>query len=235
MHGRRADLEVDWLGCVPYGEALELQEEAVDARRSGVAGDRLLLLEHPPVITLGRSASASNVLASPKALAERGIEVFDVGRGGDVTYHAPGQLVGYLVTDLQEAARLSGSELDVHRYLRRIEAALIDASEQLGVVGQRLSGMTGVFAAPRDDGGRDSGPPRKLASIGVGVRGWVSYHGFALNVTTDLRGFDSIVPCGLQQVAMTSIAAERAHGSDDRALNRAARRAVGRAFVSAFS
>jgi lipoyl(octanoyl) transferase len=199
MNGCGAHLAVEWLGRIRYADALALQEEAVEARRTRTSGDRLLLLEHPAVITLGRSARPGNLLASPDALAERGIEVFDVRRGGDVTYHAPGQLVGYLVTDLQQSARQAGGEPDVHRYLRRIEAALIDASQEMGVAARTLAGMTGVFAADCHGDESDSATPRKLASIGVGLRGWVSYHGFALNVTTDLRGFDSIVPCGLHR------------------------------------
>jgi lipoyl(octanoyl) transferase len=200
-------LEIDWLGCVPYAEAHELQEKAVEARRSGAAGDRLLLLEHPPVITLGRSAKAENVLATPEELAARGIETFEVRRGGDVTYHAPGQLVGYLVSDLAERAMRRGREPDVHRFLRSIESALIDALDELGLSAQTLSRMTGVFAArPKSN----SGCRRKIASIGVGLRGWVSYHGFALNVDLDLSAFDSIVPCGLDFVEMTSIARELA-------------------------
>ena len=230
----RAGLEVEWLGRVPYGDALKLQEKAVESRRSQATGDRLFLLEHPPVITLGRSASSNHLLASPEALAARGIEVFDVRRGGDVTYHAPGQLVGYLVIDLQQAARFAGSEPDVHRYLRRIEAALIDASGRLGVGARTLAGMTGVFASAGDLDDSGAGPPRKLASIGVGLRGWVSYHGFALNVTTDLAGFDSIVPCGLHDVAMTSIRAERVEACEEQTLSRAARTAVASAFEGAF-
>jgi lipoate-protein ligase B len=189
-------LQVEWLGRVPYTEALALQEARVNEVRAGRAGDALLLLEHPPVITLGRSARPENLLQSPDALAERGVELHEIARGGDVTWHGPGQLVGYAILDLQARGRA-----DVHRFLRDLESGLIDALEKLGLAAEICSGMTGVFVAA-------SAPPRKIASIGVGLRGWVSWHGFALNVDPDLAGFDAIVPCGLQGVEMTSIARE---------------------------
>ena len=191
-----AELAVDWLGRIPYREALELQEKAVEARRRGAAGDRLLLLEHPPVVTLGRRADGSNLRRSPAELADRGVEVISVARGGDVTWHGPGQLVGYAVLDL--AAR---GKPDVHRHLRSLEGLLIDALAGFGVRAARLEGMTGVYV-----GGTSA--PKKLASIGVGVRGWVTWHGFALNVTNPPESFADIVPCGLHQVEMTSVARE---------------------------
>ena len=191
-------LVVERLGRVAYGEALELQRERVAARRAGTGPDTLLLLEHPPVVTLGRGARAGNVLASREELARRGVAVHEVARGGDVTYHGPGQLVGYLILDL--AAR---GEADVGAYLRRIEAALGDALARLGVASRTIAGRTGVFVADPA-----SATPRKIASIGVGLRGWVSYHGFALNVDLDLAAFGAIVPCGLHDVDMTSLAQE---------------------------
>jgi lipoate-protein ligase B len=216
-------LAVEWLGRVPYGEALALQERRVEARRRGEAGDALLLLEHPPVITLGRRGREENVLLPAAALAARGIEVHRVGRGGDATYHGPGQLVGYLVADL--AAR---GEADAGALLRRIEAALVAALADLGCAAYTRPGQTGVFAAPGAPG-----PARKIASIGVGLRGWISWHGFALNVTIDPADFGLIVPCGLRDVAMTSLARElgdaAAPGLDERA-----RRAVAERFVAAF-
>lgn len=211
------ELAVDWLGRVPYREALELQEKAVEARRRGAAGDRLLLLEHPPVITLGRSADGGNVRTHPAALAARGVEVVSVARGGDVTWHGPGQLVGYLVLDL--AAR---GEPDVHRHLRGIEAALVDAVATLGIRAGTLAGMTGVYVEP-------SQPPRKLASIGVGLRGWVTWHGFALNATNPPEDFADIVPCGLHQVEMTSVARELGRDGTP-ALFEAVREAVAASF-----
>jgi len=191
-------LAVRELGRVSYPEALALQDEIVTARRRGACPDTLLLLEHPRVITLGRSARGEHLLASAEALAARGVTVHEVARGGDVTYHAPGQLVGYPIVDL--AAR---DRCDVHAWLRTLEELVGEALVALGVRWRRVPGWTGVFAdvpaTPR---------PRKIASIGVGVRGWVTYHGFALNVDLDLAGFDAIVPCGLHAVEMTSIARE---------------------------
>jgi lipoate-protein ligase B len=222
-------LAVEWLGRVSYSEALALQEAAVEARRRGSSGDRLLLLEHPPVITMGSSSHEQNLLLDETELARRGVEVHRVRRGGDVTCHGPGQLVGYLIVDLM--ARRSP---DVHRFLRLIEAALIDALGSLGVPAQRLQGMTGVFVKP---GSKDpvAACDRKIASIGVAVRHWVTYHGFALNVGPDLSGFDAIVPCGLHGVEMTSVAHELA--IDSAALEGLAERVreqVGEAFRSAF-
>ena len=216
------ELAIEWLGTVPYREALELQEKCVEARRAGAAADKLLLLEHPPVITLGRGARSDTLLASAAELAARGIEVHRVSRGGDITYHAPGQLVGYLILDL--AAR---GERDVHAFLRSIEAMLGEALSELGVPTRTLAGYTGLFARS-GEGEPAAARPRKIASIGVGVRGWVTYHGFALNVDPDLSGFDTIVPCGLDFVEMTSIARELAGEapSDVAARARAAVRAA---------
>ena len=198
------ELAIEWLGTVPYREALELQEKCVEARRAGAAADKLLLLEHPPVITLGRGARSDTLLASAAELAARGIDVHRVSRGGDITYHAPGQLVGYLILDL--AAR---GERDVHAFLRSIEAMLGEALSELGVPTRTLAGYTGLFVRS-GEGEPAAACPRKIASIGVGVRGWVTYHGFALNVDPDLSGFEAIVPCGLDFVEMTSIARELA-------------------------
>lgn len=210
-------LQVDWLGCVPYGEALALQGRAVEARRAGACGDRLLLLEHPPVVTLGRSAREENLRTPRAALAAKGVEVHEVARGGDVTWHGPGQLVGYLIVDL--AAR---GLRDAPAFLRAIEGGLVDAVGAFGVRAAPQPGMTGVFVEGAE-------PPRKLASIGVGLRGWVSWHGFALNVTTDPSAFADIVPCGLQGVRMTSLAAELPGPRPG--LFDEARGAVGRAFA----
>jgi lipoyl(octanoyl) transferase len=214
-------LHIDWLGCVPYGEALRRQERAVEERRAGACGDRLLLLEHPPVITLGRGARPENLLTPRAELAARGVEVHEVARGGDVTYHGPGQLVGYVIVDL--AAR---GMTDAHAFLRTIESALIEALAALGVEACARAGMTGVFVAGAE-------PPRKIASIGLGLRGWVTWHGFALNVTTDAAAFRDIVPCGLQHVAMTSLARETGRGGAG--LFEASRRAVSAAFAERLS
>lgn len=210
------DLQVEWLGEVPYAHALRLQEQAVSARLAGRTRDRLLLLEHPAVVTLGRSARPENLLAGEDELRARGIEVHAVARGGDVTYHAPGQLVGYLIVDLSERGAR-----DVHVFLRDVEGALIQALGGLGVPGRRSPGRTGVFV----------GPDRKIASIGVGLRRWVSWHGFALNVSLDLEGFGWIVPCGLHDVRMTSVAAEAGATAG---LDARVRKAVAAAFRDVF-
>ena len=182
------------LGTLPYTDALILQRAVARARMAGAFDeDLLLLVEHPPVVTQGRSSKEEHLLASPELLAARGVELHEVERGGDVTFHGPGQLVGYPVIDLKRHTR------DLHWYLRQVEAALIVAMAPLGIVGERRPGFTGVWA-----GGR------KLASIGVHVRDWVTWHGFALNITTDLSYFDLIVPCGINAVEMTSIARELA-------------------------
>jgi lipoate-protein ligase B len=184
------------LGTIPYGEALELQRSIAADRISGkIPEDVLLLMEHPPVVTLGRSSKDANLTASPELLRTRGVELFEVERGGDVTFHGPGQLVGYPIIDLKRHKQ------DLHWYLRTVEQTLIDALEALGIAAGRNAGYTGVWT-----GGR------KIASIGVHARDWVTWHGFALNVTTDLSYFDLIVPCGIQDVTMTSI--ERELGPD---------------------
>jgi lipoyl(octanoyl) transferase len=221
-----APLSVAWLGRVAYGPALLLQEEAVRRRRGGESVDQLLLLEHPPVVTLGRGAREENLRIGREALQARGVEVHEIARGGDVTYHAPGQLVGYLVVDL----RRRGGRPDLHGFLRDVEAALISALGGLGIGGRRVEGRTGVFV---DTAEVASGPDRKIASIGVGVRQWVTYHGFALNVTTDLSGFDLIVPCGLHDVEMTSV--ERELGCGPLGLDTRVRKAVEKSFAETFA
>jgi lipoyl(octanoyl) transferase len=214
-----APLRIEWLGRIGWREAWEAQRKRLEARRAGAGPDTLLLLEHPPVITLGRSSDPAHLRESPASLAARGIEVHEAARGGSVTYHGPGQLVGYLVVDL--AAR---GAADVHRFLRGIEADLIAASADLGVAARALPGMTGVFAdAP--------GRPRKLASIGVGLRGWVSFHGFALNVSLDPAEFAPILPCGLEGIEMGSLARELGAAAPGD-LDARARSAVSAAFAA---
>jgi len=221
---------VEWLGELRYGEALELQQAAVADRLAGRCPDRLLLLEHPAVVTLGRSTRPENLRETPDALRRRGVDVFEVGRGGDVTYHAPGQLVGYPILDLDALDRR-----DVHDHLRRLEAGLIDALEGFGLPARRVPGWTGVFV-DRARSASPDGPERKIASIGVGIRRWVTFHGFALNVSLDLAGFDAIVPCGLHGVEMTSVAREReregARPLPREELDRALREAVARSLGS---
>jgi lipoyl(octanoyl) transferase len=195
-------LEIEWLARVAYGEGLEIQERAVVDRLARRTPDRLLLLEHPRVVTLGRSTKPENLRQSPEGLRALGVEVFEVSRGGDVTYHAPGQLVGYPILDLDARGRR-----DVLDHLRRLEGALIDVLDSLGVPSRRVPGWTGVFV-DRARSAVSTGLERKIASIGVGIRRWVTSHGFALNVSLDLTGFDLIVPCGLAGVEMTSVARE---------------------------
>ena len=189
------------LGVMPYGEALELQRAVARRRISGeIDQDVLLLVQHPPVITTGRTTKGQHLLASPELLKARGVELFDVERGGDVTFHGPGQLVGYPIIDLKRHRK------DLHWYLRQVEEALIRALAELGIEGERNTGFTGVWT--RGAIGTPLHDARKIASIGVHARDWVTWHGFALNVTTDLSYFELMVPCGIQDVAMTSVARE---------------------------
>ena len=186
----RPVLRAHWLGRVPYADGLRLQARLVEARRRQEISDTLVVLEHPPVITLGRGARREHVLLSPEALRSRGIEVHESGRGGDVTYHGPGQLVGYPVIALTEEQR------DAHAYLRRLEDALLATASDYGIRAGRREGLTGVWVNRH-----------KLASIGVRIStGWITSHGFALNVSTDLSGFTTIVPCGIHGCDVTSIA-----------------------------
>jgi len=205
------------LGRRPYGEVLELQRRLCRARQAGeITEDLLLLVEHDPVVTLGRGTKDTSLPLSPDAIRARGVEVFDVERGGDVTFHGPGQLVGYPILDLTHHKQ------DLHWYLRAVEEALIDALGALGIAAERNPGLTGVWT-----GGR------KIASIGIHVKQWVTFHGFALNVATDLDFFDLIVPCGIEGVTMTSAARElgAAAPSD---LMAATRDAVAAAFARVF-
>lgn len=180
------------LGHRPYAPVLELQRALCRARGAGeLKEDLLLLVEHDPVITLGRSTKATSLPIAPSDLTNHGVELFEVERGGDVTFHGPGQLVGYPIVDLQQM------KPDLHWYLRELEGALIDALATLQIPAQRSPGQTGVWVGPR-----------KIASIGVHVKKWVTLHGFALNVTTDLKYFDLIVPCGIEGVEMTSVEKE---------------------------
>ena len=171
------------LGLVEYQQVLALQESLVEQRRRGEAQDMLLLLEHPPVFTLGRGGDASFILNPGK------VPVYRVGRGGQATFHGPGQLVGYPILALAKARR------DVHAYIRRLESVLIETLAAYGLCAERKDGLTGVWV-----GGH------KIASIGVGIRRWVTFHGFALNVEPDLSYFNDIIPCGLHGVRMTSMA-----------------------------
>lgn len=179
------------LGTVPYRAAWDLQRRLVAARHAGAIPDVLLLLEHPHTFTIGRRGSENEVLASPEHLESLGATVIEVDRGGLATYHGPGQLVGYPILDLRPRGR------EVHSYLRNLEEALINALQETGMAAQRIEQKTGVWVADR-----------KIASIGVRFSRWISSHGFALNVTTDLSYFNHIVPCGMPAVTMTSVSQE---------------------------
>ena len=184
-------IEVRRLGRVSYADGLELQKQLVEQRRSGEVGDLLLLLEHPPVITLGVKSrnDRSHVIATADALAAAGLEVVETGRGGDVTYHGPGQLVGYPILDLKP------DRCDVHRFVRDIEEVMIRTAAAFGVKASRVSGLTGAWVGDE-----------KLAAIGVRIARWITSHGFAFNVNTSLNHFDFIVPCGITNRGVTSLA-----------------------------
>jgi lipoyl(octanoyl) transferase len=184
-------MDVRRLGTLGYQEGLDLQTQLVDDRKAGLIADQLLLLQHPAVVTLGvRSRNdRSHVLATPEALAAAGVGLFETGRGGDVTYHGPGQLVGYPIIDLKP------DRCDVHRYVRDLEEVLIRAVASFGIIATRVPGLTGIWVGDA-----------KLAAIGVRISRWVTSHGFALNVNTDLSQFDLIVPCGITDKGVTSMA-----------------------------
>jgi lipoyl(octanoyl) transferase len=197
-------------GVVPYAEALEWQRSLAQARIDGrLVNDVVLLLEHPPVVTLGRNSDAAHLLSGD------GVEVFETERGGDVTFHGPGQLVGYPIIDLTR------HKPDLHWYLRTLEQALIQALAGLGIPAARNAGYTGVWTRGR-----------KIASIGIHVKQWVTWHGFALNVTTDLTEFERIVPCGIAGVEMTSV--ERELGAESGAIWQATVAAVIHGLEGAF-
>ena len=192
------------LGRVSYHEGLAIQQQVIAARKQDLIADTLLLLEHPPVITLGRNASRSNIIASDELLAQRGVELHEINRGGDVTYHGPGQLVGYPIIDLRgDLPGKKGPHLGPVDYVRLLEEVLIRTCGEFGVMTQRICKLTGVWTLA---GG--SIREKKIAAIGVHVSQGVTSHGFALNVTTDLREFEWIIPCGLADREVTSLELE---------------------------
>ena len=188
------EIDVRRLGLVEYGAGLELQAALVEQRRSAAIGDTLLLLEHPPVITLGvrTRGKPTNIIVSKDTLEREGVAVFETGRGGDITYHGPGQLVGYPIFDLKP------DRCDVHEYVRDLEEVLIVSLRRFGIEGRRVKGLTGVWVGPE-------GREEKVAAIGVRISRWITSHGFALNVSTNLRHFQLIVPCGIADRGVTSI------------------------------
>jgi lipoyl(octanoyl) transferase len=193
-------LEVRRLGVVSYADALALQRTLVEDRKADRTADVLLLLEHPHVITLGvkTDSARSHIVASPELLAERAVEVHESGRGGDVTYHGPGQLVGYPIIDLKP------DRCDVHAYVRDLEEVMIRVCGDFGVTARRVAGMSGAWAeTPRG--------PEKIGAIGVRISRWVTSHGFAFNVNTDLDFFRLIVPCGIADHGVTSLDALLGH------------------------
>ena len=183
-------LEVRRLGLVPYADGLELQRTLVEERRAGRIPDTLLLLQHPHVVTVGvKKEGRSHILATPEQLAARGVEVFDTGRGGDVTYHGPGQIVGYPILDLNPDRR------DVHKYVRDLEEVMVRVCADYGLTAGRVKGMSGAWVGDA-----------KIGAIGVRISRWITSHGFAFNVTTDVEFFNLIVPCGIADRGVTSLA-----------------------------
>jgi lipoyl(octanoyl) transferase len=197
-----------YLGRVGYEEGLRLQAELVELRYQGRIENVLLLLEHPPVLTLGRNAHRANVLASEELLARRGVAIHEINRGGDVTYHGPGQLVGYPIFDLRSLRNLSGGRMGPVDFVRRMEEALIRVCAGFGVQAERVAELTGVWC-----GGAD-GPERKIGAIGIHVSRGITSHGFAFNVTTDLRDFGLINPCGITDRPVTSLEREMAQPAE---------------------
>ena len=187
-------LTVERLGTVAYRPTWELQDELAEQRRRRRIGDRLLLLEHFPVYTIGRGGNPANMLATPERLREIGAELIRIDRGGDITFHGPGQIVAYPIVELRDP-------LDLRRYVRILEAAVIDTAAAFGVIADRLAGHPGIWV----DG------ERKLGAIGVRVKRGVTTHGLALNVNTDLRWFEEMIPCGIRDKGVTSLARERGH------------------------
>ena len=192
------ELQVRRLGVVPYSEALAMQRAMVEERRADRIPDVLLLLQHPPVITLGirPAASRAHIVATPERLAQLGVEVHETGRGGDVTYHGPGQIVGYPILDLRP------DRCDVHRYVRDLEEVMIRVCRDYGLAARRIEGLTGAWI------GSPSADAAKIGAIGVRISRWITSHGFAFNVTTNLEHFRLIVPCGIAGRDVTSLARE---------------------------
>ena len=190
-----APCRVVWLGTCDYGEAWALQQTLAAQRLAGTIPDTLLLLEHPPTITLGRGAPPQHLIASPERLAQEGVVVVETDRGGDITYHGPGQLVGYPIVNLLAPPHRP----DLHVYLRALEETLIRTLAAFGVAADRFPGYTGVWT------GMGTPSPQKIAAIGIKTSRWITQHGFALNVNPDLSHFDLIVPCGIQGYGVTSL------------------------------
>jgi lipoyl(octanoyl) transferase len=241
-------ISVVQLGQLDYGEGLRLQRKLVDLRKAGEIGDVLLLLEHSPVITLGRNARSANVIASPEVLAARGVELFECDRGGDVTFHGPGQLVGYPIFDLRShellpldlasanndlrsrtfadksvRATQTRKTLGAVDFIRRLEEVLIRVAADFGIATKRVAGLTGAWTDPAE---------AKIAAIGVHISRSVTSHGFAVNVNTDLSYFDLIVPCGITAKPVTSMKKELGREVDTDLVAQSVSRNFGRVFSS---
>ena len=216
------------LGTLDYATGLKLQQRLVELRKEGRIGDVLLLLEHAPVITLGRNAKEKNILASPETLVARGIEVFETNRGGDVTFHGPGQIVGYAIFDLRGFALPDGNRktLGAVDYVRRLEEVLIRTCADFGIPTKRVTGLTGVWTEV------ETGDEAKIAAIGVHISHFVTSHGFALNINTDLSYFDLIVPCGITEKPVTSMAKELRKEADATEVYKSISRNFGTVFQS---
>jgi lipoyl(octanoyl) transferase len=207
------------IGRISYAEGLAVQKRVIDARKQGLIGDTLLLLEHPPVLTLGRNSRRENVLASDESLSARGVELHEINRGGDVTYHGPGQLVGYPIVDLRgEWPGKKGPHLGPVDFMRMLEEVVIRVCYDFGVPARRIAGRTGVWTIPYAEGSASGASgfmqEKKIAAMGIHVSQGVTSHGFALNVTTDLRDFDLIVPCGITDRTVTSLELEAPSNED---------------------
>ncbi len=204
-------LQYLYLGRIPYDEALAIQQELAALRLANRIANTLLLLEHPPVLTLGRNAKRENILVSDELLAQRGVTLHEINRGGDVTYHGPGQLVGYPIFDLRSLRSPKGGYPGPVDFVRLMEETLIRLCAEHGIQSTRIPKLTGVWCAASGNAQRD----RKIAAIGIHVSRGIVTHGFAFNVATDLEGFRLIVPCGITDRAVTSLEAElRLSGSN---------------------
>jgi lipoyl(octanoyl) transferase len=226
-------ISVIQLGILDYSTGLRLQQRLVELRKEGRVGDILLILEHTPVITLGRNAKQKNLLASPELLAQRRVELFECDRGGDITFHGPGQLVGYPIFDLRGDLRASITDeagrpknLGAIEYVRRLEEVLIRSCADFGIPAKRIPGLTGVWTDPQ------TAPESKIAAIGVHISRGVTSHGFALNLSTDLSYFDLIIPCGIASKPVTSMAKELGRPPDSEKVTHSISRNFGQVFGS---
>lgn len=183
------------LGLTDYKKALNIQLDLLDKRKNNLIPDTLILLQHPPTITIGRGGDLKNLLVSQSYLKDRGIYFEQISRGGDITFHGPGQIVAYPIMDLNNLGR------DIHKYLRSLEHLIIDMLKNYGIKASGFKGITGVWSNDK-----------KIASIGIGVKRWITYHGFAININNDLNYYDMIIPCGLSKVRMTNVTTESATG-----------------------